>query len=65
MDGNLIPIIIDRSVNTGIRVSGPIEKPKSSPVFRDIVVESLRESSDATIWMIEAIMSIGAMGQQR
>ena len=35
-------------VNTDICVSGPVVKPQSSPVLRDIVVESLKHSSDPT-----------------
>ena len=35
-------------VNTDICVSGPIAKPQSSPVLRDIVVESLKHASDPT-----------------
>ena len=35
-------------VNTDICVSGPIVKPQSSPVLRDVVVESLKHASDPT-----------------
>ena len=35
-------------VNTDICVSGPVVKPQSSPVLRDVVVESLKHASDPT-----------------
>ena len=35
-------------VNTDICVSGPVVKPQSSPVLRDVVAESLKHASDPT-----------------
>ena len=36
-------------INTDICVSGPIVKPRASPVLRDVVRDSLKHASDPTV----------------